>query len=161
MQVYRYPKHVLLLDGLRAGFGILVTFGPLLFLDVGRIMALVLATVGFLFLWFGGRVLSQWFFSVAPSSEGLQKGGASRFFLAWKDLKTLKLAHYAPVRRRQTGWYQLTLSTGDGRISVESTLEGFDDLLRLALEAATDAGLTFDPSTRDNLTAWAGRKPAR
>lgn len=146
---------MLLLDGLRAGIGILMTFGPLVFLTVGRPLAIVLGGVGLIFLWFGGRVLAQCAFSITPSANGLSARGLRRRFLGWKDLSGLKLAYYAPMRRRRAGWYQLTLIGKEGAVRLDSTLDGFDDLLRSALDAATHAGLVFDPSTRENLAAWA------
>lgn len=155
LQPYRYPRSILLLDGLRVGLGCVITFGPLLFLTVGWSLALLFGVVGLIFLWFGFRVLAQSVFSIVLSSEGLTSRGLRRRVLTWKDLKALKLAYYAPMRRRHGGWYQLTLIGMGGKIQFDSTLIGFDELLRSALAAANQAGLAFDPSTRENLAAWA------
>lgn len=153
-EVYRYPPRVLFLDGLRACGGISITVGPLVFLMVGWPLALALGSVGLIFLWFGLRVLAQCLFSIVSTGDGLSSRGIWPHFLAWEDLSDLKLAYYAPMRRRHAGWYQLTLSGVNGSIRLESTLNGFDELLRLALAAAARADLAFDPSTRDNLSAW-------
>ncbi len=157
MRPYHYPWQVLALDGLRAGIGILVTIGPLCFLVVGRPLALLLAGVGLIFLWFGTRVLAQSLVSIVPSSEGLLSTGPRRRFLRWQDLTGLKLAYYAPMRRRSAGWYQLTLVGRHDVLRLDSTLSGFDDLLRAAMDAADHARLPIDPSTRENLAAWVGQ----
>lgn len=155
MQPYRYPWRILTLDGLRASIGILVTLGPLCFLAVGRPLATLLGGVGLIFLWFGIRIVAQSMVSIMPSSEGLQCIGLRRRFLRWQDLTGIKLAYYAPIRRRNAGWYQLTLVGRNGVLRLDSTLIGFDELLRSATDAAVHARLALDPSTRENLAAWA------
>ncbi len=149
---------MLFLDGLRAGFGMLITFGPVFFLAVGWPLAMVLGVVGFIFLWFGLRTLAQCVVSIVPSADGIRSRGLRQRFLAWEDLQRLKLSYYAPIRRRHTGWFQLTLKGTNGSIRLDSTLNGFDDLLQAALAAASRADLAFDPSTRENLAAWAHRQ---
>ncbi|MGI9416556.1 MAG: hypothetical protein ACR2RA_01830, partial [Geminicoccaceae bacterium] len=59
MSSHRYPPGVLLLDGLRAAFGIALTIGPLFFLDVARPLAIIFAVLGGIFLIFALRVLIQ------------------------------------------------------------------------------------------------------
>lgn len=158
MQVYRYPGPLLLIDAARASFGLLVTFGPLLTVTVGRPLAIVLGAFGTIFLWFGLRVLCQAFSSIVLSVDGIAcRGWASRF-LAWNDLKGLKLAYYTPMRRQHAGWYQLTLMGRRQSIRLESTLYGFDEVVHAALAAATKANLTFDPATSENLAALGHRR---
>lgn len=164
MQSYRYPWRLLAFDGLRAAFGIAITFGPLLFLAVSRPLAIVLGALGLLFLWFGIRVLAQCVLSIMPSADGFSISGLQRRYFAWKDLKGLRLAYYAPMRRQNNGWYQLTLMGKEGAVRLDSTLDGFDDLLRSASDAATQAKLTLDPPTRENLAALvplSGGSPAK
>jgi hypothetical protein len=144
-------------DGLRAGIGLLMSLGPLVFLTVGRPLAIVLGGIGMVFLLFGFRVLGQCVFSITATTDGLSSGGLRRRNLDWQELLGLKLAYYAPLKRRDAGWYQLKLIGERDVIRVDSTLDGFDDLMRAALEAAAGAGLVFDPSTRDNLAAWVRR----
>lgn len=157
MPTSSYPKHLLVFDGLRAGLGIAVTAGPLLFLDVSRPLVLVFGALAVLFLWFGYRVLTQCTVTISSTSDGLLYQGWRQFFLPWRDLRGLKLAYYAPMRRRSAGWYQLTLKGNSRSLSLDSTLIGFDHILQSAIDAATDADLTFDASTSDNLQAWRNR----
>lgn len=114
--------------------------------------------MGLLFLWFGFRLFAQYMMSIVPSADGLSIEGFRSWFFGWKDLKTLKLAYYAPTRRRDAGWYRLTLKGQEGTVRLDSTLDGFDHLLRSALKAATGAELVLDPSTRENLSAWSHKE---
>jgi hypothetical protein len=157
LQPYSYPRHTLLMDGLRAGFGLSITFGPLLFLTISRPLTIVLWGLGLIFLWFGCRLIAQCMISIVPADDGLSINGFRRWFFGWRDLTGLKLAYYAPFRRREAGWYRLTLVGKERAVRLDSTLDGFDDLLRSALAAAAGAKLAFDPSTRENLAAWAHR----
>jgi hypothetical protein len=66
----------------------------------------------------------------------------------------MQLAYYAPRRARQDGWLQLTLRGPSGpAIRVDSTLDGFDDVLRRATGAAARNELPLDPATEANLAA--------
>ena len=65
----------------------------------------------------------------------------------------MKLGYYAPFRRRTGGWYQLILEGGDRRLRFDSTIDGFDHILGVALRAANARNLTFDPTTGANLAA--------
>ena len=151
---YRYPAQTLLIDGLRACFGLSITFGPLFFLAVSRPLAVVLLGLGFVFLWFGCQLFAQSMMSISPRADGLAISGLRNWSFAWRDLSTLKLAYYAPIRRQHEGWYRLTLIGTKGKLRFDSTLEGFHDLLQSAVTAAAQAKLEFDPSTRENLSAW-------
>jgi hypothetical protein len=66
----------------------------------------------------------------------------------------MRLAYYAPRRAQQDGWLQLTLRGRSGpAIRVDSTLDGFDDVLRRATGAAARNELSLDPATQANLAA--------
>jgi hypothetical protein len=80
--------------------------------------------------------------------------GPVRRRLPWQQLRRLQLAYYAPRRARQDGWLQLTLR-GPARapIRVDSTLDGFEEVLRRATAAAAANELALDPTTEANLAA--------
>lgn len=153
LTTYRYPKPMLLSDGFRSAAGIALTIGPLIFLPVAKPLAFVLGGIGSVFALFALRVMMQGVTSIELSSHGITRQGPSRRFLAWNDLLALKLAYYAPARRRSKGWYQLTLAGVGHRLKLESTIDGFDDIVRAALKAASEGGLVVDPATSANLAA--------
>ena len=154
MEQYRYPATTLLPDYLRVAFGVAITAVPLLALDVARGVAVLLAGLALLFLWFGVRTAMRHLSWVELSPAEIVLCGPIRRRLPWQEIRRVQLAYYAPRRARQDGWLQLTLRGPNGRaIRVDSTLDGFDDVLRRATGAAARNELPLDPATEANLAA--------
>jgi hypothetical protein len=150
----RYPMATLRADYLRAAFGLALTFGPLLLLDVADVVVALLAVLGLLFAWFGMRTVSRHLSRVELSGNAIALRGPVSRHLAWGDLERLKLAYYAPRRSRDDGWLQLTLRGGNGcSIRLDSTLAGFDQVLGQASRAARAKALPMDAATHANLAA--------
>jgi hypothetical protein len=155
MATLRYPVSTLYADYLRVAFGLALTAGPLLLLDLARVVAALLAAFGLLFAWFGVRTMVRHLSRVELSAEAVALRGPIERRLPWSQLQRLKLGYYAPRRARQDGWLQLSLRGATGpTIRVESTLDGFDQLLRRARQAARAKDLALDPATEANLAAF-------
>lgn len=148
---HRYPSGALFLDGLRAVFGVFVTIGPLLILDVAFPLAIVLGALGSVFLAFALRVLVQGLSSIELSDTGISRQGLFARHVTWSDLTALKLAHFAVRRGTSEGWYQLKLVSDRGALKIDSTIDAFDHIVAAAVKAAKANGLAFDPATGDNL----------
>ena len=156
----RYPMATLYGDYLRAAIGLVLTAGPLLLLDLARGVALPLAALGLLFVWFGARTVLRHLSRVEVSGGAIALRGPITRRLAWADLDHMKLAYYAPRRAHGQGWFQLTLrSTDGGAIQLDSTLAGFDQVLDQANRAARAKALPLDGATHAILAAL-GRDPA-
>jgi len=171
MSKHHYPISALSSDYLRVAVGLALTLGPLLLLDLAAAIAWLLAGLAVLFVWFGLRTGVRQLSAVELSSQGIAVRGPFGRSLAWDELTGLKLAYYAPRSRsgprrrepehvrgerdpRQRGWLQLTLQGAQGRpIRVESTLQGFEEVLRRATATAARKHLLFDPTTTANLSA--------
>lgn len=150
----RYPVATLYADYLRAAFGLALTLGPLLLLEVADVVVALLAVLGLLFAWFGLRTVSRHFSRVELSGNAIALRGPVSRHLAWGDLERMKLAYYAPRRSRDDGWLQLTLRGADGcLIRLDSTLAGFDQVLGQASRAARAKALPMDAATHANLAA--------
>jgi hypothetical protein len=150
----RYPLAVLYADYLRAAFGLVLTAGPLLLLDVAQVLALPLGALGLLFAWFGLRTGLRHFSRVELSGNAIALCGPMSRRVAWNHLAGMKLAYYAPRRSRDDGWMQLTLRGADGcAIQLDSTLAGFDQVLGQASRAARAKALPLDAATHANLAA--------
>jgi hypothetical protein len=150
----RYPLAALYADYLRAAFGLALTVGPLLLLDVAQAMAALLGVLGLLFAWFGMRTVVRHLSRVELSGNAIALCGPVTRRLAWNDLEHIKLAYYAPRRSREGGWMQLTLRGSEGcAIRLDSTLAGFDRVLGEASRAAIAKALSMDAATRANLAA--------
>jgi hypothetical protein len=154
MQIYRYPATTLMTDYLRVGFGLAVTAGPLLAVDLAPAVAVVLAALALLFVWFGLRTALRQLSWVELSPGEIALGGPLPRRLPWQQIRGLRLAYYAPRRARQDGWLQLTLRSSAGAgIRVDSALAGFEEVLRRAVAAAAANRIELDPVTTANLTA--------
>ena len=171
MSRHHYPIGTLSSDYLRVALGLALTLGPLLALELAAPIAWLLAGLAILFLWFGLRTGLRQLSAVELSPQGIAIRGPFGRELAWDELAHMKLAYYAPrgwggPRRRERqhergerdegrrGWLQLTLQGARGRpLRVESTLEGFDQVLRRAMAMAARKQLQLDPATTANLGA--------
>jgi hypothetical protein len=154
MAQHRYPAKSLAPDYLRVAFGLAATLGPLLALDLARPVTAGLAGLGLLFAWFGVRTGLRQASWIELTAGDIALCGPVRRRLPWPQLRRLQLAYYAPRRARRDGWLQLTLRGADGpAIRVDSTLEGFDELLRQAVGVAARNDLRLDATTEANLAA--------
>jgi hypothetical protein len=171
MSRHHYPVSALYADYLRVAVGLALTLGPLLLLDLAAPIAWLLGVVAVLFVWFGLRTGLRQLTMVELSPHGIALRGPFGRSLAWDELARMKLAYYAPrgwssARRRDRqrergernegprGWLQLTVRGTRGRpIRVESTLVGFDHVLRRAMAAVARKQLDLDPTTAANLAA--------
>ena len=175
MTRHHYPIGTLSSDYMRVAVGLALTLGPLLLLELAVPIAWLLAALAILFVWFGLRTGLRQLSAVELSPQGIAIRGPFGRQLAWDELAHMKLAYYAPrgwgsPRRRdrhhersgerherdegQRGWLQLTLQGPRGRpLRIESTLEGFDQVLRRAMAAAVRRQIELDPTTTANLSA--------
>ena len=171
MSRHHYPISSLSSDYLRVAVGLGLTLGPLLLLDLATPVAWLLSVLAVLFVWFGLRTGLRQLSWVELSPQGIAIRGPLGRSLAWDELTRMKLAYYAPrgwssARRRdrhrepgerdegRRGWLQLTLQGAHGRpIRVESTLEGFEQVLRRTMATVSQKQLGLDPTTAANLAA--------
>jgi hypothetical protein len=173
MSRHHYPIGALSSDYLRVAVGLALTLGPLLLLELAAPIAWLLAALAVLFVWFGLRTGVRQLSVVELSPQSIAIRGPVGHRLAWDELAGMKLAYYAPrgwgsARRRERyhergqrdegqrerGWLQLTLQGPSGRpLRVESTLQGFEQVLRRAMATATRNQLHLDPTTTANLSA--------
>jgi hypothetical protein len=173
MSRHHYPIGALSSDYLRVAVGLALTLGPLLLLELATPIAWLLAALAILFVWFGLRTGVRQLTLVELSPQGIAIRGPVGRHVAWDELAGMKLAYYAPrgwgsarrreryhtrddggERQRERGWLQLTLQGTHGSpLQIESTLEGFDQVLRRAMATATRKQLHLDPTTTANLSA--------
>ncbi|HYB11127.1 MAG TPA: hypothetical protein VEJ16_15805 [Alphaproteobacteria bacterium] len=153
MSIHRYPTSSLRADYARAGFGFALTAGLTAMALAAPIVAAALGACALLFLAFGVRTWRRQRMVVALASDGISTSGVRCVTLPWDELTGLRLRYYATKRDRTGGWMQLDLAAGRRRLSLESTLDGFADIVRQAAAAAGARGLNIDRATRNNLSA--------
>lgn len=153
MMQFRYDPRVLTGDYVRAGFGVALTWGPLLIVEAAPIMVYILFALGGVFAVFGIRTLIRQMTMIEVSGKGIQARGPAGRAVSWDDLNAMKLAYYSTRRDRQKGWMHLTLKGGGRSVSVDSSIDGFDTIVEAALDAATRNNLVLSDVTRANLDA--------
>ncbi len=157
--VLRYDTRSIAADYVRAAFGAVVCLAPPVFMDVAAVLAWVLVAVGALFVAFGLRTLLRHLTTYELSPDGMKATGPLGATVSWKGLTAINLAYFQTRPRRKIiarspgGWMELTLREGPQAIKIDSSLEGFDDVVGEAARVARERGLTLNPVTLANLAA--------
>ncbi len=153
MSTHHYSSAALRDDYLRAGLGFALTSG-LGALARGEPIALgVLGGCALLFLAFGLRAWRRQSTAIELSDEGISTSGGRCVTLRWRQLTAVKLRYYTTKRDRTGGWMQLRLSARGRRLSIESTLDGFVEVVRRSAREAVANHLPLDTATCSNLIA--------
>jgi hypothetical protein len=148
----RYPRQALWADYLRAGIGAVLCALPLLLVDVGFWVALILAAGFVLFALFFARTALRQFTRYVLGPDTLCADGPAGTLVEWNRLDRMKLSYFSTKRDRSDGWMQLAVGSAGGRtVKVDSALVGFYDIVERAARAAEPAGLELSPATRVNL----------
>jgi hypothetical protein len=160
---YRYTANALLGDYARAAAGFVVCVAPLAFTTVNW-MTVLLAGLAVLFAAFGVKTAIRHATEYAVDGEGLRAIGPFGRALRWGDIDRFKIAYYATRRDRNGGWMEATIGGPQGRVKVDSGLEGFHDIVTQAAHAAAARRLELTAATHANLKALdvhvAGLEPA-
>jgi hypothetical protein len=158
---YGYPTSAMAGDYLRAAAGLVPTGAILATVSVGSVAAVVLGSFATIFGAFAIRTALRHGTSLEVTELELRATGLRSATIPWDRLDRLKLAFYSTRRDRKSGWMQLKLGAGGARLSLDSRLEGFDQLVRHAAIVAADRGLELSEATAANLQALGIRVPPR
>ena len=151
-----YRRLPMAADLLRAGAGL----GLTLLLDPPWPAALALLGLAALFGCFLWQTWQRQRCQIRLDPVGITLTGRRQRHLAWRDLAGLRLRWFGQ-RQPGRGWLDLELRDGRNRITVTSALEGFELVLRRALDAAERNGVTLEPVTQANLAAAAATLQGR
>ncbi|MDE0044828.1 MAG: hypothetical protein OXU19_03050 [bacterium] len=157
--VLRYGTRSIAADYARAAFGAVACLAPPLLVDVTAVLAWILVAVGALFVAFGLRTLLRHLTVYELSPEGIRAAGPLGASVSWKNMTAVNLAYFQTRPRRKVivkspgGWMELTLREDRQTIKIDSSLQGFDDVVGEAARVARERGLTLNPVTLANLEA--------
>jgi hypothetical protein len=150
----RYPRQTLWADYGRAVAGVVLCGAPLLLLDVNRWLGAVLLLGFVLFALFLGRTALRHRTRYLLGPDTLCADGPAGALVEWSRLDRFKLSYFSTKRDRSGGWMQLSIgSIGGGSVKVDSSLDGFHDVVERAAQAAEAIGLPLSDATRVNLKA--------
>jgi hypothetical protein len=159
MSEHRYPPRELIGDYVRAGLGFAATGGPLLFVPASPVMMWLLGGLAALFLAFGARTAFRQVTVVRLDDAGITALGPMGVSIAWNELGRLGLAYYSTRRDRTRGWMQLSVKGSGRSLRVDSTIDGFRDIVAAAAMHAEQRRVELSPATLGNLAAL-GLQPA-
>lgn len=154
MTVYRYPRRALIGDYVRAAAGLGVGLGVLISVPPAPAIVVVFGGITLLFLVFALRTLQRQLVQVEITSDGILAAGLISRSVPWRTLDRLTLRYYGSRRQQREGsggFWQLTLRGGSTSVRLESSIEGFDEIVRQAAIAAQANGVSIDPTSAGNL----------
>jgi hypothetical protein len=150
----RYPRPTLWADYMRATTGVVLCGAPLLLLDVNRWLAVILFGGFLLFALFLVRTALRHHTRYVLAPDTLCADGPAGTLVEWSRLDRMKLSYFSTKRDRTGGWMQLTVGSAGGRqVKIDSSLDGFHDIVERAAGAAQAADLPLSDATRANLKA--------
>ena len=151
MTQYRHDFGSLRGDYLRTVLGLALTLGPLVFMPVHAVLAWVLGALAWLMAIHGVRTVWRHLAAVECGDDVLVLRAPVTRRLAWSDIGKLRLRYFSTRRDRDRGWMQLVLSGNGVTLRIDSTLPGFEEIVRRAAAAAATAELPLSSATRRNL----------
>jgi hypothetical protein len=152
LDVLLYPRPALWADYARAAAGALLCGVPLLLVPVNVWVAAILGFACLLFVVFLLRTFLRHMTRYVLGPESFAAEGPFGGVVEWDRLDRLTLSYYSTKRDRSDGWMQLALrSVGARAIKVDSSLDGFYDIVERAAEAAEARALDLGRATRANL----------
>ncbi|HVJ53675.1 MAG TPA: hypothetical protein VM689_14500 [Aliidongia sp.] len=149
---HTYPRAALLADYARASVGLVLATMAIL-LPLHWILATGFGAVAALLLFFGARTLVRQRSRIEISPDGIALIGPFGRRIAWTALDGFRLRYFSMRRDRKLGWMELLLEGGGKRIAVESQIQGFEDIVTAAAEAAGARRLALDEASETNLAA--------
>lgn len=169
MSVHRYDSRSVRSDLGRAAMGLVLTAGPLTIIGDSPAARAILGALAVLFLVFGLRTVLRGLTLVHVTEHGLSSDplggrnwrlpGLAPRQIAWRDIRMVGLRFFSLKRDRSEGWMELSLGNGGGRLRLDSTLDGFKDIVVRAVAAARANGAVLSESTQINLAALGIRAP--
>lgn len=153
--LHRYLWRSLLPDYAGSAIGLAVTLGLLVVAQPASAVGWALGAAAALFLVYFVRTLCRQLTHIELDEAGIRVRGPAAGLLSaairWEDLRSLRLDYYSTRRDSEGGWMQLRLRDARRTIRIDSELDGFVDLVRVAVPEARRRGIDMDESTRANL----------
>jgi hypothetical protein len=153
MNGYRYPLRRIVADYLLGGAGTAMSLGVVVLAHSVVYILVICGGLTAVFLLFTIRTAFRHRLRIAADAVGLTVMGGPVRQLKWQELDHLTLRYYSTRRSRKDGWMTLKLAAKGRALSLDSHLEGFEEIARLAAEAARARRLDLDSATRSNFAA--------
>ena len=153
MFICKYSPKSISGDYIRAITGLVITGGLLLAATKITVFQYIFAAGALLFLGFLLRTFLRQFSSFVVTKQALKRVGLLKRSLSWDQLNNVTLKYFSTRRDRKAGWYQLTLSDGIVKITIDSELMGFDTVMKICSDAVIKKRLTVSETTSENFAS--------
>ena len=152
--VHRYVASSLYGDYLRAAIGTVFLGTPLYFAAESPVVATILGCLLLLFVGFGVRTGLRHMTRIETTPDALVTIGPFGRAMPWSGIKKVELKYFSTQRNRTggDGWIQLIVCDPAGCLKLESSLNGFDQLVAKIADAAFRNGAEMSELTVENLT---------
>jgi hypothetical protein len=148
-----YPPQALRAAYALAASGMVVSFGPLLLTQPAIAFRWLLGTAGALFLVYFARTVVRQRTRIEVDASGIGARGPLGVEIRWDDVRAVRLNYYSTRSDRSGGWMEFIVKGSRRSIRVESTLDGFVELVGAVLREVRARGVEPDERTRANLRA--------
>jgi hypothetical protein len=149
----KYSRKSISGDYIRAVTGLVITGGLLLAATKITIFQYIFAAGALLFFGFLLRTFLRQFSSFVVTKQDLKRIGLFKRSLSWDQLNNVTLKYFSTRRDRKAGWYQLTLSDGIVKITIDSELMGFDTVMKICADVVIQKRLTVSETTSENFAS--------
>jgi hypothetical protein len=150
---HQYPLNSLYGDYIRAAIGVGFCSVPLSFVNDSPVLLTILAGVLLLFLGFGAKTAMRHLTVIQTEEEGIIANGPFGRRIAWRDINKVALKFYSTRRDTKEGWMQLTIFGATGKLTIESSLDGFNDVANSVIQAGFRNNAQMDETTMENVAA--------
>ena len=159
MSTHVYPVRALAGDYFRTSIGLILTAGPLFWLELVDVLKVILFLLSIVFLIFGFRTMIRQAATVMVCDQGIKT--VSRLslpfsgskVLPWADLREMKLRYFSTRRDREKGWMQLQLKGPKQKLALDSAIENFETIVAQTARIAGSNGLALSATTVENMKA--------
>jgi len=90
---------------------------------------------------------------IKTDDEGIIANGPLGRRIAWRDINKVALKFYSTRRDKNEGWMQLTLFSKAEKMTLESSLNGFNDIANNVVQAGFRNNAEMDETTMENIAS--------
>lgn len=161
MSAHHYPRRALLVDYGRAALGLGFTALPVVALETAPFVFWLFSSMAGLFGLYFGRTALRHRYRVERTEDGLAESLLTHRTIRWDEVSELKIRYFATRRDQSDGWVQVTVKSPTAKISFDSDISSYDNLLAAIWEALGHRDIKMNDTTVANLSGLGYHRPRR
>ena len=156
----RYSRSPIMTDYMRGTLGLVLIVLAVSLLNMVTWLYMTFICIGVLFIVFLWMTFYRHKMLVMMDTEKIWCTSLWTQTIMWRDLTTFRLLYFPTSRDRTKGWMQLTLKSPNIRMTLDSSLEHFEEVVHYALWAARENKVHLSDKTQHNLVAFGFDTPS-